>query len=257
MSEQPLQFTRPGPARRRMKTVIGVCLDESSSMYSARQQTIDAFNRFLVSQFDETADECELTLFKFNSVVSRVSRLTPIRHVPHLTMNTYVPGGSTALYDAVAHTIAEIERDGSDADRVVIVVITDGEENASVETTHETMLSMIAAREKTGKWTFVYLSASPQAFTDGAALGISKGNTVAFNTVNVAYAAQNLGGAMRSLRRSVEPQTMCFTGSVDGADWSGGADLGGTIDVTSVTFTSPDIQGTSQPRSRSRSIKST
>ncbi len=67
----------------------------------------------------------------------------PIAPPPHLTIETYQPNGNTALLDALGRAITEADsrfRAMSEADRpgkVIIVVVTDGQENSSQTWTKE------------------------------------------------------------------------------------------------------------------------
>ena len=217
--DEPLQFTRGG----RMKTVIGICLDESSSMSGARDATIQAFNRFLSEQAAITTDDAYVTLCKFNSFAGTPSPLVPVAHQPHLTTTTYQPNGMTALYDALAHVVGHVEREAADADRVVIVVITDGQENASREMTKDAVRAMVQAKEATGTWTFVYLSASLEAFGDGAAAGIQPGNMAAVSLVTpseVSMAYGQLSNSLGNYRSSTLTKSSTMSGSASGADWT-------------------------------------
>lgn len=223
-----------------MKTVIGVCIDESGSMGDVRQQTIDAYNAFLRQQQEVTTDEGYLTLFKFANVATRITPLVPIAHAQELTASTYMPSGGTALYDALVETIHECETHGSDADRTIIVLITDGEENASRSTSLDQLLDLIAAKENTGTWSFVYLSASPQAFKHAGALGIAAGNTQQFDAHSIGTHAGGWSASLTNYRQSNTTQTTNFTqpgatpinpatGSapttyVTGTDWGAGLD---------------------------------
>ena len=62
--------------------------------------------------------------------------------------------------------------DKAAAGTVLAVIVTDGEENASHETSPEAVKAMIADREKDG-WTFIYLGSGIDAWHQGQALGLS------------------------------------------------------------------------------------
>ena len=85
------------------------------------------------------------------------------------------PRGSTALNDAIMRGLGAIKK-GEDA---LVLIVTDGQENASQEATSTQVKKRIAALEKQDV-TFQYLSASPSAFTDAEAYGINSNSTVAF-----------------------------------------------------------------------------
>lgn len=96
------------------------------------------------------------------------------------------PRGSTALNDAVGLTIAKLGAELSslaEDDRpghVIVVVVTDGMENASREYTTAQVKAMV--EEQTGKWgwTFLYLAANVDAFATGAGYGFAAGQTMQY-----------------------------------------------------------------------------
>ena len=90
----------------------------------------------------------------------------------------------TALYDAIGRAISTVreryENDGSDPARVMLVILTDGEENASHEYTREQIVSMIDTCQKDLKWAVMYLSASVDAFKGAGSIGINSAHTIRF-----------------------------------------------------------------------------
>ncbi len=116
-------------------------------------------------------DNAFLTLVQFDSVgIDTVLESKPIRDVPALSEATYEPRGGTPLLDALGQTI---NRTGSALsaipesvrpDKVVFVIITDGQENASQTFTKEQIQGMIELQEGTYKWNFVYLGANVNSF---------------------------------------------------------------------------------------------
>src|ERR1051325_6459587 len=112
-----------------MKTLINVILDESGSMDAKRADIVGGFNRFLEEQRNG-ADECRISLVKFNTVHTIVYGAVPIADAKLLTDATYVPGGMTALLDAVAQSVRLADAAKQADERVICLIITDGEENS-------------------------------------------------------------------------------------------------------------------------------
>ena len=171
-----------------MRTLLAVCLDESGSMDDGgkRAAAISAFNEYLASQKKLTTDDCLFTLTKFNTTATQVIGLTPIAHIAPLTTQTYMPNGGTALFDAIAQTISGIdhfqqhtlcEHCHQPNDRIILVILSDGEENSSRHHTLHQIKDLVRAKEATNRWTFVYLSAGLDAFAQGARLGMHALNT--------------------------------------------------------------------------------
>jgi len=135
-------------------THIAVILDRTGSMAVIRDDTIGGFNTFLQQQKAEPGS-ATLTLVQFDSQdpyqdpYEVIHRFKPIAEVPELTRETYVPRASTPLLDAMGRGIIDLEKslsELSEADRpakVVMVVVTDGQENASREFRKEQIEKMI------------------------------------------------------------------------------------------------------------------
>lgn len=171
--------------------LIHIVLDESSSMGSVTQQTIDSFNSWLKEQ-QLNDGECYLTLSKFNGYsVNYVYHNKDIKAVEPLNRDTYRPSGSTNLLDAIGDNVYKInealstKKKKSERPGVIIVVLTDGEENTSNKFRKSDIKGLVEAAE--GKdWTFLFMGANIDAFHEGSSMGFGVGNTVQYNTSNMA-----------------------------------------------------------------------
>lgn len=119
------------------KTLIIVILDESGSMGPKKSDVIGGFNGFLDGQKDVKEDDATFYMVKFNTVTTVVHKGLEMKDVPNLSNNNYNPAGGTALYDAVAEGVGIAQKNKKSDERVVCVIMTDGEENSSRETTKE------------------------------------------------------------------------------------------------------------------------
>lgn len=166
-------------------TDITIVIDRSGSMQTIKNDTIGGFNTFLKDQ-QETPGQATFSLHQFDDLFETVIDARPIAEVKPLDSKTYVPRGSTALLDAVGRSInstgerlakmEEKDRPG----KVVFVIITDGEENASKEFTLSKVKSMIKLQQETYKWQFVFLGANIDAVSVGAGLGVPISNAMKF-----------------------------------------------------------------------------
>ena len=86
------------------------------------------------------------------------------------------PRGMTPLFDAIARLISMAEADNPE--KAVIVIMTDGEENASREVTKAGVKAALDRAEKRG-WEVVFLGAEFANFSDADAVGISARKTMA------------------------------------------------------------------------------
>ena len=167
------------------KMFISVIVDESGSMANCRGATISGFNEYVNDQRKKAADEGNTVLFtltKFNTDCTVVHLATPISDIPELTRQGYMPGGMTALYDAIGHTLKSLEADlqrETEKPGVLVVIITDGEENSSKEYSQAAIMKLIEEKKKEGNFTFVFLGADIDVW-QGQALGIDVGNMIKY-----------------------------------------------------------------------------
>lgn len=191
-----------------MKTLINVILDESGSMDSKRADIIGGFNRFLEEQRNG-ADEARISLVKFNTNHTVVHAAVPIAEAQPLTDRSYVPGGNTALLDAVAQSVRLADTAKQSDERVICLIITDGEENSSRETTKEQVRKIIEEREGRGDWTFTYLGISPEQWHDKGVV-TSAANAAAYNAADPRQSFAKMSSATRTLRASSASRTSNF-----------------------------------------------
>lgn len=163
------------------KTQIVCILDRSGSMSSIINDSIGGFNTFLKQQ-KELPDEATITVALFDDKYELVYNNVDIKKAEELTNKIWYPRGTTALYDAIGKTINDVKAshvklgDEKPA-KVLVVIVTDGMENASKEYKVETIKNLIKNCEN-DDWNFMYLAANQDAFAVGSSFGVSAGNTI-------------------------------------------------------------------------------
>ncbi len=149
---------------------IVVVLDESGSMDTIGKEAEDSVNKFFDEQKSLNIKGTNVTLVKFNSVINEVFSDIPLEDVPKF--ENFKPSDMTALYDAIGLTMKKKKMKGGN--KVIFVILTDGQENCSKEYTHlHTIKKMIKDMETNHGWKFVYLAANQDAFSVGASYGIN------------------------------------------------------------------------------------
>lgn len=169
-----------------IRSHITVLLDRTGSMASIRDDVIGGFNTFLAEQ-QAAPEPGTLTLVQFDSQdpYEVITDFAPLRRVAPLTVETYVPRASTPLYDALGRGILDLEArlaaipDALRPRRILYVVVTDGQENASREFDRTRVSALIKAKRESG-WEFIFLSADLAAFDDAQALGIGRNSSLLF-----------------------------------------------------------------------------
>lgn len=113
-----------------------IVLDESGSMSSVRQQTVDGCNETIqtVRNMQEmNADQKHyVSIYMFQTGASRyILKDVPISEVRELRLKDYRPGASTPLFDAIGFTLTELKQKLGDGVAAYVTIITDGYENDS------------------------------------------------------------------------------------------------------------------------------
>lgn len=173
-------------------------LDRSGSMETCRADTIGGFNAFLR---DQQAMGGTLSLIQFDHEYQVTFGPKPIGDVEPLTTETFQPRGSTALLDAIGRTIKE-----ATVQNPSVVILTDGQENASRDYTKAHIKDLIEQKTKDG-WTFAYLGANQDAFAEAGSMGIPAGCTMNYDVRNTPVAFRALSAAM-SAQASGQTQTV-------------------------------------------------
>ena len=161
---------------------ITILLDKSGSMYSIANDTIGGLNKFIDDQ-KKLPGHMNLTLIKFNNKSECQHNAIPIQDFKPLDHQNYCPGGNTALLDACGKAIIETGqrlKNIPEQDRpgkILFVIITDGQENSSTEYTRTLISEMIKHQTDVYKWSFVFLGANQDSFTEAHKLGILAANT--------------------------------------------------------------------------------
>lgn len=163
-------------------TSINVLIDRSGSMSSLVDDTIGGFNTFLKEQ-KAVPGEAIFSLSLFDYEYEQINDCVPISEAQELTVETYVPRGSTALLDALGRMInatgskLSAMREEDRPSKIIFLIITDGQENASKEMKHDKIKEMVKHQTEKYNWLFVYLGANVDAFSVGDSIGISGANS--------------------------------------------------------------------------------
>lgn len=109
-------------------------------------------------------------------------------------------GRQTAVIDGVneyVHGLTTVKAvDPKMAGKAIVVIVTDGQENASREHTYADVTRLTSEYEEKG-WTFIYLGANQDAWATGLTLGLSGGYTG--QSVNYTSTPTGVVSALRSV----------------------------------------------------------
>lgn len=147
---------------------VVIILDRSGSMYDLVDDTIGGFNSYI----DENRDkDYNVTTVLFDDNYEVLYESVPIKEVKKLTKRDYFVRGSTALLDAIGFSINRLDENGSR--RALIVVTTDGYENASSEFSKSDIRKMIKAHPN---YEVIYVGANIDSYEEGKSFGIKECN---------------------------------------------------------------------------------
>ncbi len=182
-------------------TELAFVFDRSGSMKTIRQASIDGFNQFL-REHQASIGENHFSLVFFDSVIERAIESIPIAEVAALTPETYVPGGGTALLDAIGDTIDRLgERlsqmpEDQRPSHVSVAILTDGEENSSCKYTWRQVADRIKHQTEVYDWEFLFLGAGIDAIATATILNVHQDNATQYSADAAGQAA-----AMASISR--------------------------------------------------------
>jgi hypothetical protein len=171
------------------KTIYHLIVDKSGSMSDCIDRTIEGFNEQLKSicKLADKYPEQDITigLTMFNERVQPLFYETAPDIVRPLTVNSYWTEGSTALLDAIGETISYLQQAYVRSQQfipttVVVVILTDGYENASSKYRLPEVKTMISGMEETGKWTFSFIGATLDAVKIAEQMSIKRENSYRF-----------------------------------------------------------------------------
>jgi hypothetical protein len=141
-------------------------LDESGSMESIKKATIQGFNELLQSIKHSLKTLPEIGQFvnyySFNG--GEIKELLPLNDASllnYLNEENYRPDNMTPLYDAIGLAVNRLKKSIANQSNysVLVTILTDGEENASVEYTHKAIAQLVSDLKSQG-WVFTYIGAN-------------------------------------------------------------------------------------------------
>ena len=166
-------------------TLYQFIIDRSGSMRGLEQMVVGGYNEHLsaVRNMQETYPDQQflVSLLTFDDEVKWLVKPAPINKLKELPENAFTPRGMTALLDAIGKGIHHIEskyaqKIQNDEMSVVMVIITDGAENASQFFNYHSIAKKIKERDETGKWTFSFIGCDFDAVHTSKMLNIRREN---------------------------------------------------------------------------------
>lgn len=179
---------------------ITFVLDESGSMYPRRQDVVGGFEKIIDEQLAVKEGSCAVSLYKFSDNVEEVFVGKPISDVSREV--AYDPHGCTAMNDGIGTAIDNVGRwlaamdEAERPSKNLVVIMTDGYENASKEYTIERVREMIKHQEDKYSWEFMYVGMDITKADDAKSLGICNMLFTDSTNIGATYGAINTGATL-------------------------------------------------------------
>ncbi len=163
-------------------TRVAIVMDQSGSMVSIEKEAKTSFIEQLQTLRNLSANDSNLkfllTVVLFSNTAEVVYADAPIEIASDIS-ESYRPDGGTALNDSVMLAIDSVEKTLQEDEAALIVIITDGHENAS-KTKRPDLAERIQALQNKGNWTFTYMCTSDNLAEVAAKYNIPAANTSGF-----------------------------------------------------------------------------
>lgn len=184
--KNPASKVAAAQAPHKNKFISLLIIDESGSMAAMRRSTIETYESIVNQIYTDRTKYPDLdqyiNLWSFGDV-SVKERIPPtLVSSSKFPEFNYQPAGGTPLYDALGHSLLELERflkrPEMEGHKLVNVnIITDGEENSSSQFNHPEIARLIT-RLKENKWNFHYFGTEHDIESAAARINITE--TIAF-----------------------------------------------------------------------------
>lgn len=195
-------------------TEIAIVLDRSGSMSTIAEDIKGGFDTFIADQA-KLPGECRVSLVQFDDQYQPVYGSILAKDCPKLRLE---PRGNTALLDAIGKTIVTLGEklaampEANRPAKVIFVVMTDGQENASREFKTHTISEKIKEQTEKYNWQFVFMGANQDAILSAKEYSIPTNSALTFaaNQMGVASGYASLSASVGSYR-SGEINLMSFS----------------------------------------------
>lgn len=179
---------RGRPKKEKKITYVALVVDRSGSMQSVQESAFSGINEQIntLKKTGHKGGETFVTYIQFDNVTDLVFDKKASTELTEITRDQYSPRGSTAMYDAVWSAIKRL-KDGVVETKdtgYLVVVISDGWENASREVTGQQLADEIKTLQETGKWTFAYMLSNQDLTKVSKALNLNVNNMAAYTATS-------------------------------------------------------------------------
>lgn len=190
-------------------TAIGLVIDRSGSMWSVAEDTKGGVKEFITSQKKQEG-KAALTLVQFDHEYQVLKNFAELGSVDENEfLSQYQPRGSTALLDAIGRTIQEMGQKMAEMTpaerpaRVIVTIVTDGQENASKEYTASKIKALVEEKRAAG-WNFVFLGADLDSIQVAESYGFDRKQSAYYKGSNISSTLETVSEKVKDARNGQE-----------------------------------------------------
>ncbi len=204
-------------------TEIIYILDRSGSMGGLEADTIGGFNSMMEKQ-KKTGEKALVSTVLFDDVCEVIHDRVPIEKIETMTDKQYFVRGCTALLDAVGGAIKHIgnvhkyAREEDRPDKTIVVITTDGMENASCKYSRDKIEKMVKRQQKKYGWEFIFIGANIDAYAEAQKYGIRKDRAVNYVCDGVGT-ANVYAGVSKAVCSVMMADCKHMSEELDNSDW--------------------------------------
>lgn len=190
----------------KQETHVAIILDRSGSMWRTKAATVRGYNEQVQQIKEDAKDENHdifVSLLTFNGSVTEHLWDVPAEQLEEASEEDFNPKGSTAMRDAMGHTIQKLLDTTNSDDKntaYLICVISDGEENASKHFNASALRELTESVQNSDQWTINYMGCDESYLKKVAQeTSVPVANCAVWandNAQNTEYAMKEMGGKL-------------------------------------------------------------
>lgn len=188
-------------------TYYHLILDKSGSMNSHYNETLEGLNEKLLSIQNIQKRNPEIPIYVsltlFSDSPELVFENVPANELQPLTKTDYVLDGMTGLLDAVGTVVNRMEyllnrQIRENNANAMVVIFTDGMENASRMYTYDQVGAKIKALEESNRWSFAFVGADMDAWSAARRLNFEQSKVYSSRKSNVKETMEFMSHALEN-----------------------------------------------------------
>lgn len=204
-------------SRKAVSSHAYILLDRTGSMSPIWEEALGSVNAYAEGLFapeggpaGSAGDQITLAVFDYQAGLQFdiLRKAATAGDWKPVTSQEASPRGMTPLLDSIARMVALAEADNPQ--KAILVIMTDGAENASREVTKEGVKASLQRVEAKG-WEVVFLGAEFAKFADADDIGVGQAKRMAMSKDGLHESMRNLASKSRSYFDSDEATPVSFS----------------------------------------------